>query len=163
MDEPYWLTVARSNLHIAEIPGKETAPKIAQWLLNLKAWWRDDETPWCGVFVAECMRQAHLSIPKHWYRALAWNDWGLRLNSPTLGCVVTFARQGGGHVGFYVGNDESGRLMILGGNQGNRVSIAPFDVSRVSGYRWPSDAALPSVLVTPKLASNGRPSSSQEA
>lgn len=161
--EPFWLTVARRNLHVVEIPGKQTAPAIAKWLANLKAWWSDDETPWCGVFVAECMREAGVPLPKHWYRAMAWSDWGLRLASPTLGCVVVFARSGGGHVGIFVGRDEQERLMILGGNQGNRVSIAPFDPARAVAYRWPSSVDLPGEFVSPKLASNGRLSSSNEA
>lgn len=163
MSEPFWLTVARRNLHVVETPGKETTPAIAKWLLNMKAWWRDDETPWCGVFVAECLREAGAALPKHWYRALAWNDWGKQLASPTLGCVVVFARSVGGHVGFFVGVDERGRYMVLGGNQGNRVSIAPFDGSRVVGLRWPSDMPLPAAFTVPKLASNGKPSSSNEA
>jgi uncharacterized protein (TIGR02594 family) len=163
MTEPFWLSIARRHLNVAEVPGKATAPTIAKWLLNLKAWWRDDETPWCGVFVAECLREAGHALPKHWYRALAWNDWGLRLAVPTLGCVVVFARSGGGHVGFFVGYDEQGRVMVIGGNQGNRVSIAPFDGSRIVGFRWPDDATLPEIFNAPKLASNGKPSSRNEA
>lgn len=163
MNEPFWLTVARRNMNVVETPGKATTPAIARWLLNLKAWWKDDETPWCGVFVAECLREAGQSRPQHWYRALAWKDWGLRLDAPTLGCVVVFARQGGGHVGFFVGYDEQGRFMVLGGNQGNRVSIAPFDGSRIVGFRWPSETPLPQLFIAPKLASNGRPSSANEA
>jgi uncharacterized protein (TIGR02594 family) len=163
MNEPFWLTVARRNLHVVETPGKTTTPAIARWLLNLKAWWRDDETPWCGVFVAECLREANQRLPRHWYRALAWNDWGLPLDRPTLGCLVVFARSGGGHVGFYVGHDERGRPMVLGGNQGNRVSIAPFDPARIVGYRWPADAQAPSMFASPQLASNGKPNSANEA
>lgn len=163
MNEPFWLTVARRNLHVVETPGKATTPAIERWLINLKAWWRDDETPWCGVFVAECLREASQARPAHWYRALAWKDWGLSLETPTLGCIVVFARAGGGHVGFFVGRDERGRLMILGGNQGNRVSIAPFDASRVVAYRWPATTPLPPVFSSPVLASNGTPSSRNEA
>lgn len=29
--------------------------------------------------------------------------------------------------------------MVLGGNQGDAVSIAPMDVARVVSYRWPPD------------------------
>lgn len=163
MNDPFWLTIARRYLSVAETPGKGTTPVIARWLLNLKAWWKDDETPWCGVFVAECLREAGKELPKHWYRALAWQDFGLRLAAPTLGCIVVFARSGGGHVGFFVGYDENGRFMILGGNQGNRVSIAPFDGSRIVAFRWPDPASLPPIFITPKLASNGKPSSTNEA
>ena len=161
--EAPWLTAARRHMGLAEIPGKDTAPVIAGWLLKLKAWWADDETPWCGVFVAACLNEACISLPKHWYRAKGYLDWGWELKEPRLGCVVVYDRKGGGHVGFVVGKDSGGRLMTLGGNQGNRVSIAPFDSARVLGYRWPRDAidALP-IDPLPILASSAA-SSSQEA
>ena len=57
------------------------------------------------------------------------------LQAPTVGCVVVFEREGGGHVGLVVGADTKGRLLVLGGNQGDAVSIAPFDRSRVDMMR----------------------------
>lgn len=137
--DPRWLTLARADLGVAEVPGKGTAPVISRWLLNLKAWWQDDETPWCGVAVAHWMRDSGIPLPKHWYRAKGWLDWGVPLAKPLVGCVVVFEREGGGHVGIVVGRDQSGFLMVLGGNQGNRVSIMPFSALRVVGYRWPKD------------------------
>lgn len=134
---PPWLARAEEHIGLAEIPGKNTAPMIRKWLLALKAWWQDDETPWCGVYVAAAMREAGMPLPQHWYRAKGWMDWGLRLDAPALGCIVVFERQGGGHVGLAVGRNADGRLLVLGGNQGNRVSVAPFDEDRVLGYRWP--------------------------
>ena len=78
------------------------------------------------------------------------------------GCIAVFERKGGGHVGFVVGTDERGRLMVLGGNQGDAVTIAPFDKSRVLGYRYPQgEKVLAGSL--PLLASNGTPSSQNEA
>ncbi len=44
--EPKWLTRARAFLGLKEVPGKATAPLISKWLVMLKAWWADDETPW---------------------------------------------------------------------------------------------------------------------
>ena len=165
-DEPQWVARARQYLGVAEIPGRATAPVIRRWLLDLKAWWADDETAWCGVAVAAWMREAGIELPKHWYRARAWLDWGYPLSKPIVGCVVVYERGGGGHVGLVVGEDASGRLMTLGGNQGNRVSIAPFDRARVLGYRWPTSRIADFYASTgplPMLAANGQPSSSNEA
>jgi hypothetical protein len=50
---------------------------------------------------------------------------------------VVFSRDGGGHVGFVVGQRENGDLMVLGGNQSDAINIRAFQRSRVSGYRWP--------------------------
>lgn len=140
MSEPLWMEEARRHLGVAEVPGAKTAPVIARWLQRLKAWWADDETPWCGVFVAACLGAYGFALPVHWMRARAFLAWGLPLGKPVVGCIAVFERPGGGHVGFVVGQDRRGRLLVLGGNQGDKVSIAVFDRNRVVGYRWPSEA-----------------------
>ena len=43
MTEPTWMHRARRYLGLRETPGKATAPVISRWLLELKAWCRDDE------------------------------------------------------------------------------------------------------------------------
>ena len=139
--DPKWLRTARQYIGAAEIPGRETAPFISGMLQRLGAWWSDDEAPWCGTFVGFCLREQGLDIPRHWYRARAYLDWGVPLNAPALGAVVVYERGAGGHVGFVVGVDQSGRILTLGGNQGNRVSVAPFPRSRVLGFRYPYAAA----------------------
>jgi uncharacterized protein (TIGR02594 family) len=162
MNEPKWMTRARRYLGLRETPGKATTPTIARWLRELNAWWADDATPWCGVFVAAVMRNEGFKAPPHWYRARAWLNFGIGIEEPVPGCIAVFERGGAGHVGFVVGTDERGRLMILGGNQGDAVTIAPFDKSRVLGYRYPQgEKVLAGSL--PLLASNGTPSSHNEA
>lgn len=162
MNEPAWVSAARKYIGLTETAGAGTTPTISRWLVNLKAWWQDDATPWCGVFAAECMKEAQIALPKVWYRALGWLDWGVPILKPVLGCVVVYVRVGGGHVGFVVGKDVQGRIMTLGGNQGDKVSIVPFDPARVAGYRWPLSVPLPTEEL-PLLASNGVPVSHNEA
>lgn len=158
---PAWLASARRDIGLREIPGAQTAPRIAGWLQQLGAWWRDDETPWCGVAVAAWMRTAGITPPPAWYRAKAWSTWGTPLAAPVPGCVVVFERQGGGHVGLVEAVDQAGRLLVLGGNQGNRVSIAPFDRTRVAAYRWPQGVPLPAGVQLPVLASSAASSSNE--
>ncbi|MCL1415701.1 TIGR02594 family protein, partial [Escherichia coli] len=64
-------------------------------------------------------------------------NWGVELREPAYGCVVVFSRDGGGHVGFVVGQHQNGDLMVLGGNQSDAINIRAFSRSRVTGYRWP--------------------------
>ena len=163
MKEAVWIDRARSYVGTTEVKGAGTSPVIRTWLVGLKAWWLEDETPWCGTFVAACMRETGIKVPKHWYRALGWLDWGIPLHEPVHGCVVIYNRKGGGHVNFAVGEDEKGRIMGLGGNQGDKVSIAPFDKTRVAGYRWPSEYASQIMQPLSLLASNGQSASSNEA
>lgn len=146
-----WIYRARQLIGTAEIPGATHNGIIQNWLIRLGAWWRDDETPWCGVFVAWCLKNGAHEIPRYWMRAREWATWGVGLAGPRYGCVVVFTRQGGGHVGFVVGRDARGHLMVLGGNQGNRVSIAPFDASRAIAYRWPAGMPLPPHIDLPIL------------
>lgn len=132
-----WMVEAAKHVGLKEIPGKENNPTIINWLKSLRAWWSEDETPWCGTFAAHCMQVAGIPLPKHWYRAKDWANWGSRLVTPIYGCVVVFERKGGGHVGFVLGVDSKGRLLVIGGNQGNQVSVMPFDRARVVGFFWP--------------------------
>jgi uncharacterized protein (TIGR02594 family) len=162
MTEPKWLTAARAYIGTAEIPGKETSPVIRKWLIKLNAWWADDETPWCGAFVGAVMAEVGIERPKHWYRAKGWLEWGVPSPLPSLGCIVVFDRAGGGHVGFVIGVDRLGRLMVLGGNQGNRVSVVPFERSRVLGYRVPKGQPLAQLAVLP-VVENSAAASRNEA
>lgn len=145
--EPAWLAEARHHVGLREIHGAPTAPTIKAWLQKLKAWWADDETPWCGTFCAAVMQNTGIELPKHWYRAKGWLDWGVPLEQPDVGCVVVFEREGGGHVGFVVGRDLNNNLQVLGGNQGDAVSIATFPRTRVVGYRWPRGELLMSAAL----------------
>ena len=141
-----WIKEGQKHIGLKEIPGPKHNITILGWLESLKAWWRDDETPWCGVYVAHCFRVSGLTVPKMWMRAKEWsNGWGIRLPGPVPGCVVVFERQGGGHVGFLVGISSNNELVVLGGNQSNMVNYAKFSRDRVVGYYWPKDYPAPHI------------------
>lgn len=162
MKEPEWVAFGRRYIGLKEVAGIENEPIIIKWLYKLKAWWSNDEVPWCGVYCAACITECGLPIvlPKYWMRARDWLNWGIPLDFPAVGAVVVFERKGGGHVGFVVGQSIDGHLMVLGGNQNNRVSIAPFDKSRVLGYRWPPGQVV-IVSKLPILDSNGKVSANE--
>jgi hypothetical protein len=40
-----------------------------------------------------------------------------------------------GHVGFFAGYEYGNKIYLLGGNQGDTVSIAAYDTNRVLGIR----------------------------
>lgn len=176
MKELRWVAKARSYLGLKEIVGAKHNPTVVDmWKLGFNATgqshrlkesvWQNDETPWCGAFCAAVLAQSNLShrIPKSFPLARAWSNVGTKLTKPAYGCIVVFSRGGGGHVGFVVGKDKKGNLMVLGGNQSNQVSIVPFSVSRVLAYRWVGDGTAPSVsrYSLPILASNGKVSTNE--
>lgn len=141
--EPAWLAEARKHMGKVEVPG----PRHSSFVLGLwKALGRpytDDETPWCGGFVAYCLRHAMpmIALPKVPERALAWKDWGSS-SSPAVGAIAVFGRTGGGHVGFAVGQ-RSDAIYVLGGNQANAVNIMPIKKDRLVGFRWPASLPMP--------------------
>lgn len=131
-----WIGEARKHIGLAEIKGSKHNAEIIKWLTELKAWWKDDETPWCGVFVAWCLKSAGIPYPKDWYRALAYADKTKKLKAPCYGCVAVKTRKGGGHVCFVVGMTPSGKLVCLGGNQSDKVCFALYDKSDFEGFYW---------------------------
>lgn len=158
MREPEWMATARKFIGLREVPGMKHNKTILGWLSTLKAWWKDDETPWCGVYVAHCLH--HLgNVPKYYMRAKAWADYGVPV-IPQPGAILVFERPGGGHVGFYVYEDAT-RYYVLGGNQGNAVSVAPIDKGRCIAVRWPKNVPATGSKLT--VASDGTKSSTNEA
>jgi len=138
MSDPSWMVEARKHIGTTEIPGSRHNSKIINWLRTLRAWWSDDETPWCGTFVAHCLQSVGLPIAKNWFRAKDWATYGSNLRSTHVapGAILVFARQGGGHVGFYVGEDAN-FYYVLGGNQSNSVNTMKLAKARCIAIRWP--------------------------
>lgn len=159
--EPFWLTVARRDIGQREGRVPNDAPFLRVMWARLSALWLLGQ-PWCGGILADWMQQAGIAFPKTFYRAKSWLEWGQFLGAPAVGAVVIFDRKGGGHVGIVVGRNSAGYLLVLGGNQGDAVSIAPFDPSRVLGYRWPADRLAPDPAPLPVYAVGG-PLSTNEA
>lgn len=138
-DAPAWIVEATKHIGLKEIPGPKHNPTILQWIKNLGGWFTDDETPWCGTFIAQCLKEAGRGVPKHWYRALAYESYGTRLAKPAYGCIGVMSRTGGGHVAFIVGETKDGKYLVgLGGNQSNAVNLMKFDKSRFTAFVWPS-------------------------
>jgi uncharacterized protein (TIGR02594 family) len=162
MSEPLWLLAARADIGQRESLGPNDSPWLRKVLGKLGAAWLLGQ-PWCGGAVAYWMEAVGIKPAKNWFRAKAWLDWGVPLNLPALGCVVVFERKGGGHVGLVVGETPDGRLMVLGGNQGDAVNVAPFYRGRVLGYRWPVEAVNRLGTQALPMFANAGASSSNEA
>lgn len=149
-----WIAEASKHIGLTEIKGPKHHPEILQMWKDIKRGGiKDDETPWCAAFVGAMLERSGIRSSRY-ESAKSYLQWGRTLSEPVLGCVVVFTREGGGHVGFLVGKDKAGNLLILGGNQSDQVNIRAFPVSRVTGYRYPSELPLPTAPI-PVLASGG--------
>lgn len=143
MSEPKWLTIARSYIGVKEVPGPQSNSVIVGWLRRLRSWIDSDSVPWCGTFCAAVMHEAGLPYPREYPRARAWADYGARLQTHVLapGAILVFSRNGGGHVGFYVGEDATA-YHVLGGNQSNAVNVMRIAKARCIATRWPRGEAV---------------------
>ena len=144
LPELKWIAEARKHIGLKEIKGSKHNPTILSWLQRLKAWWHEDESAWCGTFVAYCLDMAGVPFPKHWYRALDYLNYGTKLYKPAYGCVAVKKRKGGGHVCFVVGTTEEGKLVCLGGNQNDGVCFGFYDPSDFE-FRWYGKSSVPAL------------------
>lgn len=154
MSEPVWLARARKFLGVHEAAGDKDNPVVVDFYRRAgHPEIRHDATPWCAAFVGAVLRDCGLKSTGG-LAAREYEGWGERLDRPLLGCVGVKKRPGGGwvgHVGFVVAaNGET--VWMLGGNQGDAVSIAGFAREDFTAFRWPKNyartglAPLPSVF-----------------
>ena len=134
---PKWITIAEGELNQKEIPGAKNNPRILEYhkFTDLKA--TSEDVPWCSAFCCWCMEQALIVSPRA-AGARMWLKWGIGITRPALGCVAVFKRGNSpidAHCGFFLG-EEGNDYLIIGGNQGNRVSIKKFPKKDLLGLRW---------------------------
>lgn len=163
MNGPRWLMEAYKHIGQREIVGRKHNPLILRWWTAIRAPFTDDETPWCAAYVGGVLEAVGIRSSRS-AMARSYLRWGINMRRPHVGCVVVFWRgspqSASGHVGFAVGKDRAGNLLILGGNQGNAVNIKPFSPHRVLSYRWPiGEVAVDDPL--PVVASDGRVSTNE--
>jgi uncharacterized protein (TIGR02594 family) len=141
-----------------ESPGSANNPNIVAWAKEVGGEVADaykaDSIPWCGLFMAVVAKRAGKEIPKHPLWALSWSAFGAKTDAPALGDVLVFARNGGGHVGLYVGEDASA-FHVLGGNQSDRVCITRVAKSRLYAARRPLYRVQPANVRPIHLESTG--------
>lgn len=136
---PQILIQARNLIGTKEIIGTVHNKTIMAWAkeLGIEKTYTADEIPWCGLFMAYVCKKANLDLPftaKESLWALNWNKFGTKQKTAMLGDILTFKRNGGGHVGIYVGEDDV-CYHVLGGNQSNMVNITRIEKTRCAGIR----------------------------
>mgnify|MGYP000517658707 CR=1 FL=1 len=144
--EPKWLTTARRLIGTNEQAGKSSNSVILGWAAAMSPWvkefYQDDDIPWCGLYVGYCLQVNGIEPPKDVLAARAYATWGEPCDPSIPGTILVFSRNGGGHVGFYIAEDEY-HYHVLGGNQSNSVNVARIAKSRCIGKRWPAGQSKP--------------------
>ncbi len=151
---------------IKEFAGAADNPVIMAWADEVgreveKVYGRD-EIPWCGLFMAVVAKRAGKAGVDGPLWALNWKKFGVAAKAPSLGDVLTFKRDGGGHVGIYIAEDHKA-YHVLGGNQKDQVCIVPILKARLHSYRRPVYATAQPASVKPYLVSRMGALSTNEA
>jgi uncharacterized protein (TIGR02594 family) len=139
--------LAHRFLGLKEVEGPMSNPAVLAMLQLDAKWVEDDETAWCSAFVNYPFWL--LNLPRS--RSLAARSWllvgqSIPLTDAQRGFDVVILKRGKepqpgpevikaqGHVGLYAGHAAT-TVDLLGGNQGDTVSIASFKKPQILGVR----------------------------
>lgn len=140
---------------------KEEAKNLAETGTNKEIQKFFDETPyenamkngtenettiaWCAAFVNWIMKHygyEGVTTDKGYdaVRALKWAKWeeGKDLKKPVYGAIAVKTRSGGGHVGFVAGK-KGNKVVILGGNQSQKLYCVAYEISDYYAYVVPTN------------------------
>lgn len=132
---------------VSEVKGVSSEPLVLAMLRLDYSWPAGDDVAWCSAYTNFVAWLLRLPRSKD-LRARSWLAVGEGIhlaNARAEFDVVVIGRgstpyppadviDAPGHVGFFAGRDGD-NVLILGGNQGDKVSISPFPASAVLGIR----------------------------
>lgn len=106
---------------------------------------------WCGSFVKTVMKQSSCGVVSSPKSAKAWDNAGTEgdMNNPQYGDLIIYNREesasSGGHVGYFIGLDENGDYLLLGGNQNDMVCVKRYPATEgdMSQKDCPEDKKFP--------------------
>jgi uncharacterized protein (TIGR02594 family) len=133
-----WMETAWSQVGVMETAGAEASPQIVGYFREVghpEA--ASDEIAWCAAFVGACLERSGIASTKS-LAARSYATFGTDTD-PRIGAIAVFSRGSDpvhGHVGFVVGITDTS-IMLLGGNQSNKVSVTTMPRDRLIACRWP--------------------------
>jgi uncharacterized protein (TIGR02594 family) len=157
--DPAWLKNARELVGLKEIVGSKHEPKVLEFFAEAgHPEIHNDETAWCAAFANAMLRRAGYAGTGS-LAARSFLTWGEGLKTPRPGCIAVFKRGNStweGHVAFFL-RDLGDSIEVLGGNQGNAVSVTRMPKASLLGYRWPTITAAPAAKPAAQPAAPAKP------
>jgi len=140
-----WMRTAQNEMGVSEIPGPIHNDRVLEY--HQSTWSRpktdDDGGPWCSSFLNWVMETSGLNGSNS-ARSLSWLGWGQSVSTPVYGGVgIINYGKGKGHVGIIVGQTSDGKIVLLGGNQGDKVQLRSFSRSQIVDIRIPNGYVPP--------------------
>ncbi|PKH50007.1 TIGR02594 family protein [Tenacibaculum sp. Bg11-29] len=133
------MSTALSQYGVKEVKGAKDHPQIINYFVSLgydRSKFKD-ETAWCSAFVNWVAKQAGYENSNK-LTARSWLTVGTSTMAPEQGDLVVLWRDHPnswkGHVGFLV-KETNRYVYLLGGNQGDSVSIKAYPKKRVLDFR----------------------------
>ena len=140
-----WVEEFRKVFGLHEIRDNEA---LKAWLISDgKTLGNPKMLPWCGDAMATAICRSLPdekftgALAENPYWALNWALFGDAIE-PCFGAVGVFKRAGGGHVGVLVSQSKD-TYHVLGGNQGDSVSLTSVPKSSFVAARWPKTYERP--------------------
>jgi uncharacterized protein (TIGR02594 family) len=141
-----WLIFAEHerDLKVRRNGGKESAQHILAYALETSLGKASNARyAYCSAFANWCLVRAGYK-GTHNAKAESFKEWGrsTKAGKPAYGAIALIKfPTGGHHVTFIIGKKSDGRLITLGGNQGedHAVSKSSVPASWVITFRFPSD------------------------
>lgn len=133
---PPWMAEMHRRMGLHEITHKA---KLIEFLKIGKFLGDPSKLPWCGDMVESCIAKVLPAevLPANPFWAQAWTTFGINAQSPLVGSIgVIRWSASSGHVGFVAGVEGS-KIVLLGGNQSNAITLASFPREKFIAFRWP--------------------------
>jgi uncharacterized protein (TIGR02594 family) len=122
---------------LKEVAGDKNNPEIVAMFKEIGFDISDDSTAWCSASLNYFCKKLGYERSGA-LDAKSWLKMPIRVLQPSLGDIVVLWRESPtswkGHVGLFIKKDLT-TVWVLAGNQGDMISIAPFPIDRVLGYR----------------------------
>lgn len=138
MEQPPWLAEAWRHLAVAERSGSATHPEIRAFYAAVgHPAIEHDEVPWCAAYLGACLERSGRRSTRS-LLARSYLAWGEAVETGRPGAIAVLSRgsdPAAGHVGFLLG-ETAADVILLGGNQSNRVTVSAYPKSRLLGLRW---------------------------
>lgn len=146
---PPWLERARvdAQLGVLEVAGNEHHPRILEFHSHTTLHATTDEVAWCASSVCCWLEESDRRSTRS-ARARSFLGWGVKLAEPLFGCICIVTRGRGrqpgpedhtakGHVGILIDMPTPHEMVLLAGNQNNKVCERTFELERLLGWRMP--------------------------
>jgi uncharacterized protein (TIGR02594 family) len=138
---PEAYSLAAKNLGMNE---RDQGAALAEYMANGGVNLDPATRAWCADYVNATLAQTGVQGTGS-SMARSFLEWGQPVDQPQRGDVAVFSRGDPngpyGHVGFFDSYNPDGSIKVLGGNQGDAVSLADYSAADLLGFRRPGEAA----------------------